>query len=60
MITTLACGRLTNRETGEFKGCGFIEFWETGPVDKVVLKNGEDLLGRQVRIDYAGTKKDSW
>jgi nucleolin len=56
----LACGRLTNRETGEFKGCGFIEFWETGPVDKVVLKNGEDLLGRQVRIDYAGTKKDSW
>jgi len=44
---------LTDRETQEFKGCGFIEFYDTGDVDKFVLANGDDVLGRTIRIDYA-------
>jgi len=44
---------LTDRETQEFKGCGFIEFHDTESVDKFVAKNGKDVMGRSIRIDYA-------
>lgn len=44
---------LTDRETQEFKGCGFIEFHDTESVDKFVAKNGNDVMGRSIRIDYA-------
>eukprot|EP01051_Picozoa_sp_SAG22_P011527 SAG22_NODE_1118_length_5518_cov_1.906994_2_plen_309_part_00 len=52
---------LTDRESGQFKGCGFIDFEDTAAVDKAAAKNGEYLLGRQCRIDYAQSKKkESW
>lgn len=44
---------LTDRETQEFKGCGFVEFYATEAVDKFVVHNGKDVLGRAIRIDYA-------
>jgi len=47
---------LTNKETGEFRGCGFVEFYDTDGVDKAILKNGESLLGRNVRLDYSAPR----
>jgi len=45
---------LKDRESGEFKGAGFVEFDDpsTG-VDVAVKLNGKEFLGRTVRIDYA-------
>jgi len=57
--TEAGCGEiahirwLTDRDTGDFKGCGFIEFADTADVDKFVTKNGADLMGRNIRCDYA-------
>jgi nucleolin len=48
---------LTDRETGDFKGCGFIEFSDPASVDQAVKKNGEDLMGRNIRIDYSAPRK---
>jgi nucleolin len=48
---------LTDRESGDFKGCGFIEFFDEQAVDKFVKKNGVDLLGRPIRLDYSAPKK---
>jgi len=44
---------LSDRETGNFKGCGFIDFGSTGGVDNFVKLNGQSLMGRPIRIDYA-------
>lgn len=47
---------LSDRETGNFKGCGFIDFASTEGVDNFVKKNGSDLMGRAIRIDYAKSR----
>uniref|UniRef100_A0A7S2G9K3 RRM domain-containing protein n=1 Tax=Octactis speculum TaxID=3111310 RepID=A0A7S2G9K3_9STRA len=45
---------LTDRETGDFKGCGFFEFSDPdASLDSAAKKNGESLLGRPVRLDFA-------
>ena len=49
---------LTDRETGEFKGCGFVEFYTSEAVDNAVKLNGEQCMGRGMRIDYAATRKN--
>jgi len=49
---------LNHKDTGKFKGCGFVEFAETEGADKAVAHNGEDVLGRVIRIDYQGSKRD--
>lgn len=55
--TEAGCGEiahirwLTDRDSGDFKGCGFVEFGATE--DKFVKKNGSDLMGRTIRLDYA-------
>mmetsp|Transcript_118094 Transcript_118094/g.164487 ORF Transcript_118094/g.164487 Transcript_118094/m.164487 type:complete len:391 (-) Transcript_118094:255-1427(-) len=53
---------LNDRESGEFKGVGFVTLETTEQVDKAVAQlAGEYLDGRQVRLDYAGKKKEkSW
>eukprot|EP00614_Pseudopedinella_elastica_P015708 CAMPEP_0172646820 /NCGR_PEP_ID=MMETSP1068-20121228/240432_1 /TAXON_ID=35684 /ORGANISM="Pseudopedinella elastica, Strain CCMP716" /LENGTH=324 /DNA_ID=CAMNT_0013461085 /DNA_START=44 /DNA_END=1018 /DNA_ORIENTATION=+ len=49
---------LTDRESGQFKGCGFIEFSDPdASLDLAAKKNGQQLLGRQVRLDFAAPKK---
>lgn len=48
---------LNDKETGEFKGIGFVSFDTTEEVDKAVELAGKMIDGRQVRIDYAGQKK---
>jgi len=47
---------LSDRDTGDFKGCGFVEFYDAESVDKFVLKNGQDLLGRSIRLDYSAPR----
>jgi nucleolin len=44
---------LTDKNSGDFKGCGFVEFYDSDSVDNFVKKNGEQLLGREIRIDYS-------
>jgi len=48
---------LNDKETGEFKGVGFVTFADTADVDKAVSLGGEALEGRSIRVDYAGQKK---
>ena len=43
---------LSHKETGDFKGCGFVEFWTTEACDKGATLNGKNLLGRPIRIDW--------
>lgn len=49
---------LNDKETGEFKGIGFVGFGTTEEVDKAAELGGNQLEGRPIRIDYAGAKKD--
>lgn len=43
----------TDRETGDFKGFGHIEFTETEATDKAMAMAGTEILGRAVRVDFA-------
>ena len=52
--TTISSIRwVTDRESGDFKGCGFIDAATTEEADAAMLKQGEDLLGRPIRLDWA-------
>jgi len=48
---------LNDKETGEFKGIGFVGFDTTEEVDKAISLGGQQLDSRPIRIDYAGAKK---
>ncbi len=41
---------------GQFKGCGFLEFADSNATDKAVAKNGSEILGRAVRVDFSAPK----
>ena len=41
-----------DKVTQEFKGCAFVEFWESASVDKAIGKSSEELLGRKMRMSY--------
>jgi len=43
---------LHHQESGDFKGCGFVEFWNTEACEKAATLNGKTLLGRNIRIDW--------
>jgi len=49
---------LNDRETGQFKGCAFVEFSSTGAVDKAVKLNGSSVMGRAMKIDFASNKRN--
>ena len=49
----------TDKETGDFKGFGHVEFTETEATDKAVEMAGTDICGRPVRVDYANDKRNS-
>ena len=48
-----------DRETGDFKGFGHIEFADTASTDLAVAMAGEMVLGRAIRVDYAKGKNKS-
>lgn len=50
----------TDRETGDFKGYGHIEFAETEATDAAVKLAGTDILGRAVRVDFANDRRQSF
>ena len=49
----------TDRETGEFKGYGHVEFCETEATDKAVKLAGTEIMGRAVRVDFANDRRNS-
>ena len=44
---------VSDRESGDFKGCGFLTFQTSEMADKAILKQGDTLLGRPIRLDWA-------
>jgi len=43
---------LTHKDTGEFRGCGYIQFATTEAADKAKLLDGQMLIKRPIRIDW--------
>jgi nucleolin len=43
---------LTKQDTGEFRGCGFVQFATSEECDKAKQLDGTMLLGRPIRLDY--------
>ena len=43
---------LTHRDSGEFKGCGYVEFDKTEAADEAMLLDSAMLLGRPIRLDW--------
>jgi len=41
-----------HKDSGDFKGIGFVEFWTTDACDKAATLNGKNLLDRPIRIDW--------
>jgi nucleolin len=52
-----SCRFATDRETGEFKGFGHIEFVESSATEKAVALAGTMVAGRGIRVDYAEARK---
>ena len=43
---------------GAFKGCGVVEITDTSAVNAAAKKNDLACMGRDIRIDYAESKKE--
>ena len=43
---------LTHKDTGEFRGCGFVEFSKAEEAEKAMELDSHDLLGRPIRLDW--------
>lgn len=43
---------LVNRDTGEFRGGGYVEFRTTEMADKAMQLDGKELMGRKIRLDW--------
>ena len=43
---------LTRKGTEEFRGCGYIEFDSSEAADEAIKKDGLELLGRPIRLDW--------
>jgi len=46
-----------HKDTGDFKGCGFVEFHEAEAADKFIHKKGINLKGRPIRIDWSSSTR---
>merc|ERR1712222_312865 len=60
------CGEITqvrfaeDRETGQFKGFGHIEFAKTESTNLPVKMTGTNIMGRPVRVDFANPRKNTF
>ena len=43
---------LTHKDSGEFRGCGFVEFSKPEEAEAAMLRDGDELLGRPIRLDW--------
>lgn len=43
---------LTHKDTGDFRGCGFIQFATSEAADKAMALNGKEIMGRPIRLDW--------
>lgn len=48
---------LTDRETQQFKGAGFITFDSIEAADKAAEKSGEGCMGRDIKVDWTEERK---
>jgi len=46
-----------HKDTGDFKGCGFVEFHDSEAADKFIAKKGVNLKGRPIRIDWSSSAR---
>lgn len=59
------CGEITqirfaeDRESGQFKGYGHIEFAESSSTDAAIKIAGTDIMGRACRVDFAADRRPS-
>uniref|UniRef100_A0A7R9UX02 RRM domain-containing protein n=1 Tax=Diacronema lutheri TaxID=2081491 RepID=A0A7R9UX02_DIALT len=59
-----SCGTITNirwitdRDSGEFKGAGFISFSSLEESAKAIAMHGQDVLGRPLKCSYAKGRPD--
>lgn len=44
---------LHHKDSGDFKGCGYAEFYTTEACEKAATLNGKTLMGRPIRLDWA-------
>merc|ERR1712176_390208 len=44
---------LHHKDSGDFKGCGYVEFWNEVACEKGATLNGKNLLGRPIRIYWS-------
>jgi len=60
-----SCGEIssirfaTDRETGDFKGFGHVEFVDSDSTDKAVAMAGTYVMDRPLRVDYANDRRKS-
>ena len=50
---------LTNKDTGEFRGVGFADFATDEDLDKAAALNGQDCMGRPIRMDWQAPRQAS-
>ena len=43
---------LTHKDSGDFRGCGFVEFENSEQADAAIKLNGKELLGRPIKLDW--------
>ena len=43
---------LTQKDSGDFRGCGFVEFSKPEEAEKAMELDGHELLGRPIRLDW--------
>jgi nucleolin len=49
----------TDRETGEFKGFGHVQFYDENATVEAIKMHGTDVMGRAIRVDYAPPRPDN-